>query len=200
MAAFFVWLWLAIGIIIYYYALVLIRLKEMQFIPPAISLSVKQLVFYPLIVMFCWMLNTVFCILFGLNINVDAGPNSAAYVVLGSLSVILPACQGALSAVVFFLQNQNARNYFLLLCQCRVSEDQSADAANDRPVIVDANENVANALTTPLHIDDKSSYWRSEMPTSWAGDPDERISDLELGYARESNLIAQDPMRGFIFG
>ena len=59
-AAFFLWLWVAIGVIIYYYVLVLIRLGEMQFIPPAITLAVKQLMFYPLIVIICWLLNTIF--------------------------------------------------------------------------------------------------------------------------------------------
>ena len=94
-AAFYFWLWLATGIIIYYYALVFQRLREIakdvKIIPQAISLAVKQLVFYPLIMIICWLLNTIFVIIYGLNVNVNDG--TSAYFILGSMSVILPCCQ-----------------------------------------------------------------------------------------------------------
>ena len=191
-------MWLAIGTILYYYVQVLIRLKEMQQIPPSVSLSIKQLVFYPIIVIMCWIPNTVFGILFGLHAN--AGVNSATYVGLGSLSVILPGLQGALCAIVFFVQNQYARNYLVLMLQCRISEARSMEGVSDRRTANSKAASFKNVLTVPLHRENDSSNWRSEMRLSCASDQERQMSDIELGYARDSNLSRQDPSLLFVCG
>jgi hypothetical protein len=134
--SFYLWVWVAIAAMLYFMIMVIIQIRK-EPDPQRAALfirSLKKLVWYPLIFIFCWTLPTVTSTyLSNQNSkgNNDQGNSSReAFVLNDVLAVIMPALQAPLSALAFFNANRIVRVYWYNWFRerlCARKDDEQSD-------------------------------------------------------------------------
>ena len=120
--SFDLWVFLAVCFISILYARILYRATQLEDLDGDLAVALYQLIFYPLIIVFCWSSNLFVTTLTSSNIKVQSTT------LLQILSVGLPAFQGALSASVFFIQNPFIRHQVCsTICASRLTSTHAAD-------------------------------------------------------------------------
>lgn len=124
--AFYLWLWLSVVIIVFLYIRIGFRLYQMDVVSVAMSKAVLNIFLYPLILIICWAVNTYLV----LAVIIDPDTPKAAPVWL-HIAVVLPALQGAFSAIVFFSQNTTGRRHLLHIMSCTLLWSTPPSTADD---------------------------------------------------------------------
>lgn len=113
--SFFFWIWLCVLITVVLFVAILIRINSLSssFSSMAVSKSVYLLVFYPIILVVCWVPPTVVVVQ---DLLLHESQYSA---VLHAFALASPASQGFLLSLVFFCNNSFARReWWMCLCRC----------------------------------------------------------------------------------
>lgn len=155
--ALFFWLWLCVILIVYFYIKIGIRLYQMDVVSVVMSKAVYNLFFYPIILIFCWTINTY--LILSETIDPQAHQAHQASPAWGVLSVVFPVMQGAFSSIVFFTQSGAARQQLLYLISCgQVVNPQDLDGVD----ILVARDGDGNA---EVKINNRGETEGSRAPT-----------------------------------
>jgi hypothetical protein len=115
--AFFFWIWMCILGIVALFIAIMVRIRNIStFSNLAVSKSVSLLVFYPLILVVCWLPPT-FVVIKETLLHRLGHDRSLQLTALAA-----PPLQGFLLSIVFFSINGFARNEWKALCTGRVAE------------------------------------------------------------------------------
>lgn len=131
--SFFVWIWLCMITNCVQIAMIVRKLRNLQVVSDVVRSTVKKLIFYPVITVLCWSLNTAANI-YVLTKDVNYASLSTTWDTVATLGIVFAASQGVLNAVVFIAMNTIVREhwaellfrlYRLLFC-CTIDKDRPA--------------------------------------------------------------------------
>lgn len=106
--SFFFWLWLSIFCIIYLYLKSMFHLRSLNddCFFANIMRQLYVLILYPFVLIICWVFPTIVLLYYSITGSMIPGPSS---MLMMNISMITPAIQGFLLSVIFFAQNEKAR-------------------------------------------------------------------------------------------
>lgn len=151
---FFVWVWLCMIINCVQIVRIVLKLRNMQVVSHVVQSTVNKLIFYPVITILCWTLNTaanVYVFTSGASFN----NLSPAWDAVSTVGIILAAAQGVFNAAVFIGMNTIVREHwaellyrlYRLLVHCTVDKDRPALRTASRSVDVDTTH-LSDSATT----------------------------------------------------
>ena len=103
-ASFYLWIWIAIILFIALYAFIIWRLQLVR--NEMVKMSVNNIIWYPLAVVVCWCLPTIYDITYSLDKSRTMRENGVFF----NFSFLSPMFQGTLNTIIFFTTNENARD------------------------------------------------------------------------------------------
>jgi hypothetical protein len=130
--SFYLWVWVAITAMLYFMIMVIIRIRK-EPDPQRAALfmrSLKKLVWYPLIYIFCWTSPTVINIYTSAILGGQDAHITGSVVLYFLLPNVLPALQAPLSALAFFNANRIVRVYWYNWFRerlCSPKDDEQSD-------------------------------------------------------------------------
>jgi hypothetical protein len=132
--AFYGWIWLAMICNVVFISGILYRFYQMQEVPERVVGTIRKLLLYPIIIVFCWSIIT-FTDLYS---TVRTGSKSTGFYLVDGIATILAVSQGFFFALVFFGLNPLIRkawlDFFRTIGMVRPEKEEEPRDRDDKSV------------------------------------------------------------------
>ena len=162
--SFFFWIWLTMVVNLVQIILIVLKLRNMNVVTSVVKSTVRKLIYYPLITLLCWTLNTV-SNMYLISTNSSLSGVSASWGMVSDLGILLALSQGIFNAFVFVGMNTIVREHwaelfhriFQFFCCCRVVKERAVLRTNSSSTEFEGTAKRMKPSVFELEMSDKHS-------------------------------------------